>query len=127
MYKYTGVGVKIFFLIICVLQFFYIYHYRSGFKNEIIKSPFDAEAGILYALPIESIELKKILKKRDLKFFNLSESFKKDKYLYQRIIEFNYPLRLDESSSLLFYMKDEKIPENCTIIETSENLKLIRC
>ena len=45
------------------IQLFYIFHFRSGFKYEIIKNPFSENSGILYALPYEVIELNNILKK----------------------------------------------------------------
>ena len=88
---------KFFFIILCVIQLFYIFHFRSGFKYEIIKNPFNENAGISYALSSEVIEANSILKKQKVTDFNLSEGLKKDTYLYQRIIEFNYPIRINRS------------------------------
>ena len=118
---------KFFFLIICVIQLFYIFHFRSGFKYEIIKNPFNENAGISYALSSEVIEAKSILKKQKVTDFNLSESLKKDTYLYQRIIEFNYPIRINESSKLIFFLNAEDIPNTCKVIETGKYLKLTQC
>ena len=69
---------KFFFLILCVIQLFYIFHFRSGFKYEIIKNPFNVNAGISYALSAEVIEANSILKKHKAINFNLSESLKKN-------------------------------------------------
>jgi len=118
---------KFFFLIICILQLSYIFHFRSGFKYEIIKNPFNENSGISYALSPEIIESKNILKKHNVIDFNLSEGLKKDTYLYQRSIEFNYPIRINEASRLIFFLKDEDIPNTCTIIETGKYLKLAQC
>ena len=118
---------KFFFLILCVIQLFYIFHFRSGFKYEIIKDPFNENSGISYALSAEVIEANSILKKQKAINFNLSEGFKKDTYLYQRSIEFNYPIRINEASQLIFFLKDEDIPNTCTIIETGKYLKLAQC
>jgi len=118
---------KFFFLILCVIQLFYIFHYRSGFKYEIIKNPFNENAGISYALSAEVIEANSILKKQKVIDFNLSESLKKDTYLYQRIIEFNYPIRINESSKLIFYLNTEDIPNACKIIEIEKYLTLTQC
>ena len=118
---------KFFFLILCVIQLFYIFHFRSGFKYEIIKDPFNENSGISYALSPEIIESKNILKKHKVIDFNLSEGLKRDAYLYQRSIEFNYPIRINEASRLIFFLKDEDIPNTCTIIETGKYLKLARC
>ena len=118
---------KFFFLILCVIQLFYIFHFRSGFKYEIIKNPFNESSGISYALSADVIESNSILKKQKAINFNLSESLKKDTYLYQRTIEFNYPIRINESSKLVFYLNTEDIPNTCKVIETGKYLKLTQC
>ena len=118
---------KFFFLILCVIQLFYIFHFRSGFKYEIIKNPFNESSGISYALSAEVIEANSILKKQKAINFNLSESLKKDTYLYQRTIEFNYPIRINESSKLIFFLNAEDIPNTCKVIETGKYLKLTQC
>ena len=118
---------KFFFIILCVIQLFYIFHFRSGFKYEIIKNPFDENSGISHALSPEVIESKLILKKQKAIDFNLSKSLKKDIYFYQRSIEFNYPIRINEASRLIFFLKDEDIPNTCTIIETGKYLKFTQC
>ena len=118
---------KFFFLILCIIQLFYIFHFRSGFKYEIIKNPFNESSGISYALSAEVIEANSILKKQKAINFNLSESLKKDTYLYQRTIEFNYPIRINESSKLVFFLNTEDIPNTCKVIETGKYLKLTQC
>ena len=118
---------KFFFLILCVIQLFYIFHFRSEFKYEIIKNPFNESSGISYALSAEVIEANSILKKQKAINFNLSESIKKNTYLYQRTIEFNYPIRINESSKLVFFLNTEDIPNTCKVIETGKYLKLTQC
>ena len=68
---------KFFFLIVCIIQLFYIFYFRSGFKYEIIKNPFNENSGINYALSSEVIESNDILKKHKAIDFNLSEGLKK--------------------------------------------------
>ena len=118
---------KFFFIILCVIQLFYIFHFRSGFQYEIVKNPFNKNAGISYALSAEVIEANSILKKQKAINFNLSEGFKKDTYLYQRTIEFNYPIRINESSKLIFFLNAEDIPNTCKVIETGKYFKLTKC
>ena len=118
---------KFFFLVLCVIQLFYIFHFRSGFKYEIIKNPFNESSGISYALSAEVIEANSILKKQKAIDFNLSEGLKKDTYLYQRTIEFNYPIRINESSKLIFFLNTENISNACKIIESGKYLKLMQC
>ena len=118
---------KFFFLIVCIIQLFYIFYFRSGFKYEIIKNPFNENSGINYALSSEVIESNDILKKHKAIDFNLSEGLKKDTYLYQRSIEFNYPIRINEASRLIFFLNDEDISNACKVIETGKYLKLTQC
>ena len=118
---------KFFFIILCIIQLFYIFHFRSGFKYEVIKNPFNESSGISYALSAEVIEANIILKKQKVIDFNLSEDLKKDTYLYQRIIEFNYPIRINESSKLIFFLNAEDIPNACKIIEIGKYLTLTQC
>ena len=66
--------IKFFFIILCLVQLFYILHFRSGFKYEVIKNPFKENSGISYALSPEVIESNIILKKLKAIDFNLSES-----------------------------------------------------
>ena len=118
---------KFFFLIVCIIQLFYIFYFRSGFKYEIIKNPFYENSGILYALSPAIIESNDILKKNKAIDFNLSEGLKEDTYLYQRSIEFNYPIRINEVSRVVFFLNDETIPNSCEVIETGKYLKLAQC
>ena len=118
---------KFFFLILCIIQLLYIFHFRSGFKYEIIKNPFSKNSGVFYALSSEIIESNNILKKHKAVDFNLSVDLRKDIYLYQRSIEFNYPIRINETSQLIFFHLDEDIPNTCTVIETGKYLKLTQC
>ena len=118
---------KFFFIILCVIQLFYIFHFRSNFKYEVMKNPFDENSGISHALSLEVVESKLILKKQKAIDFNLSKSLKKDTYFYQRSIEFNYPIRINEASRLVFFRIDEDIPSTCKVIETGKYLKLTQC
>ena len=118
---------KFFFIILCIIQLLYIFHFRSGFKYEIIKNPFSKNSGVFYALSSEIIESNNILKKHKAVDFNLSEDLRKDIYLYQRSIEFNYPIRINENSRLIFFYVDEDIPNTCTVIETGKYLKFTQC
>ena len=116
-----------FFLVVCVIQLFYIFHFRSGFKFEVFKNPFNQNSGIMYAVPSEVVELNKILKKNNFNDFNLSENFTSNTFLYQRAIEFNYPIRMNKNSDNIFYLIEEKILNNCALVETGNYLKLAKC
>ena len=118
---------KILFLIICTLQIFYLFQFRSGFEYEIIKDPFNKNAGISSALSSEVIESRDILNKYEVDNFNLSKNLKENTYFYQRSIEFNYPLRIDQSSKFILFSINEDINKDCKILEAGIHLRLIQC
>ena len=122
-----GKKIKILFLIICTLQLFYLFHFRSGFEYEIIKNPFGKNSGISFALAPKVIESNTIIKRQKITNFNVSEVLKNDGYFYQRSIEFNYPIRLDTTSKFVFFSLKEIVPDNCSVVETGEYLKLTQC
>ena len=119
--------IKIFFFLLCLFQLFYLFHSRSNFQYEIIKNPFKENSGTVYSLSSKVIELNTILKKQKGTNFNLSYELKKDNYLYQRSIEFNYPIRINENSKLVFFNLNEQVSNNCKIIESGKYLKLGLC
>jgi len=119
--------IKFFFIIICILQLLYILYARSGFQIEILKKPFAKETGIFYAISPEIIEINKIIKKHKLKDFELSKNLRKDTYLYQRSIEYNYPVRLNNDSKFIIFLNNESVIDTCTIIEEKKYFKLAEC
>ena len=123
----TNKKIRILFVIIFILQLFYLFQYRSGFQYEIIKNPFKKNAGISFVVSPAIIESNHILKKFNAEDFNLSEIIKNNSYLYQRSIEFNYPIRLKENSKMFFFLIKENIPEGCEILETGRYLKFAKC
>ncbi len=123
----TAKKTKILFLIICTLQLFYLFNFRSGFRYEIIRDPFNENSGISYAVSSKVAESRNILKKYKATHFNLSEKLKNDAYFYQRSLEFNYPIRINQSSKLVFFSINEDILEKCNVVETGKYLKLTRC
>ena len=120
-------SIKFFFIIVCILQLFYLFHYRSGFKYEVVINPLLKNSGIKFAVPSETIEVKRLIRKHNLVYFNLSENIKKDVYLYQRTVEFNYPARIENNSKFIYLLKKEKKKSSCTVVENADYLKLIKC
>lgn len=115
------------FIIICIIQIFYIFHFRSGFEYQVIKNPFRKDSGITFAVSPTIIESHNILKRQETNKFNLSDGLKDNAYLYQRIIEFNYPKRMDGNSKKFFYLNKETMPNSCKILEKRNFLKFLEC
>ena len=127
MFKLKNKKIFIFFLFICLIQLFYIFNFRSGFKYDVFKDPFSINSGVIYALPIEVIEFKKIINDKNINTFNLSKKLQKDNLVYQRIIEYSYPNRFDNSSKYFISYKDEEVENNCKLNEIFTYLKLSKC
>lgn len=119
--------IYIFFLIFCFLQIYYIFQFRSGFELEVFKKPFSKSSGVTSALPNEVVELNYFLKKYNQKNFNLSKNFIDDTYLYQRAIEFNYPIRISKNSENTFFLISEDIPNFCEEKEIGNHIIFTRC
>ena len=117
----------LFFIIISLIQLFYIFHFRSGFMLDVIKNPFKSDSGYEYAVSSEIIEMKNILLKLEIKDFNLSKTIANDTYLFQRSVEFNYPIRLKKKSKNIFFLNKESIPDVCKVIKTGSYLTLASC
>ena len=109
------------------MQIFYLFHYRSGFNFNVFKDSFNQNSGIEYSVSEEVAESHYLIKNQKIINFNLSDKLKKDKYFYQRFIELNYPIRLDQSSRYIFFLKDEIMSENCEVLGKLEKIKLAKC
>jgi len=120
-------ALKFFFLALFFFQIFYIYQFRSGFNFKILKNPFAENSGIEFSLPPEAIESSKLIKKNQLENFNLSDGIKNNVALYQRIIEFNYPIKFKTEKNIYLFLKKEDFSEKCEILEKGEYLFLAKC
>ena len=99
---------------------------RSNFQIEILKNPFKRDSHANLTLPDIVIEANQILKSKNIISFNLSENIKKDMYLYQRIIEFNYPIKFSENSKF-FITPFEENKKNCEKISEKKLVSLYKC
>ena len=115
----------IFFFIVGIAQILYYWSERSNFKLEILINPFNKNSYVSYFLPKTVIESKQILHFNNIKIFNLSKELKNDMYSFQRIIEFNYPIRFDEKSDFILMNVNEN--SNCKNISKGKLLKLQKC
>ncbi len=75
----------------------------------------------------EIIETINILKKHEVKDFNLSASVKNNIYLFNKTIELNYPIRMNENSKMIFFLNKENVPNNCEVIEAGKYFKFTQC
>ncbi len=118
--------ILIFFFIFGLLQIYYLYSKRSNFNFEILKNPFKKNSHINLVLKKSVIESKQIIQSYNLKKFNLSQKLKdKDSYFYQRLIEYNYPVRMDPREGYTFFLLEEK--NNCEDVFKGKFIELKKC
>ena len=118
--------ILIFFFIFGLLQIYYLYNKRSSFNFEVLKNPFKKESHINIFLEKTVIETKQIIQSNNLKKFNLSQKLgDKDSFLYQRIIEYNYPVRMDSKEKYTFFLLGEK--NSCEDVFIGQFIELKKC
>jgi len=108
--------IKILLISLILIQLLYIANKRVNFEYEILGNSFSKNTGIKNIIPEKVVEIKKILNNQNKKKFNISKKFKKNVYLFERSIEFLYPLKYDKNEKQVFFLINEKIPNNCTNI-----------
>ena len=99
--------IKYFLIISIIVQFFYIINNKIKFNPKYLLSSFKENYIGDLNLPQETLEIKKIIKEKNIKIFNLSDKFEKDEFLYQRTIEFAYPSKFSKHSNIFFEIIDE--------------------
>ena len=120
-------NIKFFFIILLILQLFYIFNNRSNFSLDVFKNSFSKNQTETYAVSPEVIESKYFLRELDINVFNLGDGIKNNLYLYQRFIEFNYPKRFDKKSKFYFFLIEEKKYSDCELVKTGKYLKIGKC
>jgi hypothetical protein len=119
----------ILFFVMFIMQFILIAH-RLSFKPYLLFSFYLPDAGIKESLEINidfknALEIKDFVKKYELKDFNISDGLEKN-VSYQRIIEINYPVRLNKNSLNYFSLNSEKKPL-CKLKDFSLNISYYEC
>ena len=117
--------IKFLFILICTVQFLYLFFYRSNFNLEVLKNSFKKDYGRSYVVSNEVNKINKILIKNSINNFDISDILKNNVHLYQRIVEFNYPIKIKENSEFIIILKNEELP--CNVVENGTYVKLLKC
>ena len=119
--------ILIFFFIFGLLQIYYLFSKRSNFNFEILKNPLEKNSHIELALEERIIEASQIIKNYNLKSFNLSNELSdRHSYFYQRIIEYNYPIKFDPKEEKTLFMVNEN-QNTCENIFKGKFVELRKC
>ena len=105
----------------------------------IIKSIFNGtlSEGFLYesfqkdtgtrGIPSEVLNIKKILQRNTIQTFNLDVALKNNALIYQRSVEYLYPIIFDVDSKYTFSNNSSLIKSDCIIIDNENGIGLYDC
>jgi hypothetical protein len=119
--------IKFLLIIIIFTQLIFIGNKRLNFDFEILKKSFSKDFGGENVLPVETLEIKKIVLNKNIKKITISKYLENNVLLYQRTVEFLYPIKVVKGNDNIFYGINEKIPQECTILEKYEYLIWAKC
>ena len=106
---------KIFLIIILIMQLFLIANKKLDFNFNILLNSFTKNFGSVYSLPKKLIELKDYSVKSGFKEINLSKKLKQNNFFNQRSVEFLFPIKILNESKKTFFSIKEEIPNTCEI------------
>ena len=112
-------------LSICLIKLIHIGSQRINFSPNIFFHSFEKSYGDNLAVSDMIIEGNKLIKKNNKSNFNLSNKLYSNGYFKQRIIEFSYPIKLDENSQFVLALSHEEL--SCGVRLKTQRLKLYEC
>ena len=118
--------VKYLVLFTIFAQLFYISQERLNFNWINLTNSFKKNYKGDLSLPKETLELAEIIEKESLNSYKLDNSFLDNQYIYQRTVEYIYPVRINNNLNESFTLKNTK-NENCKIIKSYKNINKLKC
>ena len=118
--------IKFFLIISILLQFIYIIEKKIEFKPIYLLSSFKKDFKGELNLPKETLEIKKILTKRNINTYNLSRKIKDNNLIYQRTVEYLYPIKIVNNQNIFFELINES-NNNCIIKQKYEFTQISKC
>ena len=118
--------IKYLILFTIFAQLFYISQERIKFNWVNLTNSFKKNYKGELLLPKETLELAEIIKRESLNSYKLDNSFLNNQYIYQRTVEYIYPIKINNYLSETFGLKNTK-NENCLIIKSYTNINKLKC
>ena len=118
--------IKYLILFTIFAQLFYISQERLNFNWINLTNSFKKNYKGDLSLPKETVELAEIIEKESLNSYKLDNSFLNNQYIYQRTVEYIYPVRINKNLNESFSLKNTK-DENCKIIKSYTNINKLKC
>jgi hypothetical protein len=121
MKKNIVTALSILFLMLSSLRFIDSFHYT------LLSAAFKENSGARESLPAEIISLNTLIAKDHIQTFNLAGTLNDDALLYQRAVEYNYPVRLDSNAKNTFVIKGTPVDTSCKLINHQDNVEHYVC
>ena len=118
--------IKYLILFTIFAQLLYISQERINFNWINLTNSFKKNYKGDLSLPKETVELAEIIEKESLNSYKLDNSFLNNQYIYQRTVEYIYPVRINKNLNESFSLKNTK-DENCKIIKSYTNINKLKC
>ena len=117
--------------VLCLVKIYYIADKNLKFSPDLLKNTFKENAGEIISLnnaAQDVISTKKFFLEKNIYEFQLSDSIiEKNQLIYQRMVEFIYPIKVKKKSSIFISHNTENIRSNCKIIHNTKNLNIYDC
>lgn len=117
--------------IFCLAKIYYIADQNSKFSATLLLNSFKKNSGEKTSLGLAANDIiasKKIFLSKNITEFKLSdEIIEKRAEIYQRMIEFNYPIKNKKNSPIFVAHKNENVRNNCKLLSSTPNLNFYEC
>jgi hypothetical protein len=100
--------------------------FNGTLSGDSIYESFQKDTGTR-GIPAEVLSIKKILQRNTIQTFNLDVALKNDALIYQRSVEYLYPIIFDVDSKYTFSKNTSPIRSDCIIIDNENGIGLYDC
>lgn len=117
--------------ILCLAKVYYIADRNLKFSPALLANSFEESSGEKSSLGLiakDLIPTKKFFLSNKIIDFKLSDEIvHKRMEIYQRMIEYNYPIKYAKNSIIFVAHKKDSVPNNCLILFSTQNLNTYEC
>ena len=100
--------------------------FNGTLSGDSIYESFQKDTGTR-GIPSEVLNIKKILQRNTIQTFNLDVALKNNALIYQRSVEYLYPIIFDIDSKYTFSNNSSLIKSDCIIIDNENGIGLYDC
>ena len=117
--------------ILCLVKVYYIADRNLKFSPTLLVNSFKKNSGEKISLGLagnDIISSKEFFLDHNIKEFQLSDAiFEKKSEIYQRMVEFNYPIKNNKNTPILVAHKSESKKIDCKLLFSTQNLNIYEC